>query len=206
MLAILLAAGKGRRIGSPKAFLELDGRTALDRCVEALHASGVERIRVALSPEGVRRLSAGPPGPAAVEPVVNPAPERGQTSSLKAALEGVHEDFLLHTVDHPLVTAVDIRRLLDAWRRRAPGVDILAPSVAGRRGHPCLHAARLAAEFLALDDDAPAHAVIRADARRVAHLELQDPWIIRDIDVPEDLGDAVAELARRASEREPGSP
>lgn len=206
MLAILLAAGKGQRIGTPKAFLELGGRTALERCVDTLSACGLERIMVVMSPEGARWLAEEPARTAAVDLVVNPTPERGQTSSLKQALTGVREDFLLHTVDHPLVAAADVRRLLEIWRQRAPEVKIVAPSVDGRRGHPCLHARDLAAEFLALDDDAPAHAVIRRDAGRVEHVLLEDHWLVRDIDEPADREAALAELARRGTELEPDRP
>jgi CTP:molybdopterin cytidylyltransferase MocA len=203
MLAILLAAGKGRRIGVPKAFLDLGGRTALERCVDTLEACGLERIKVVVSPDGAHRLGARPPRTGPVELVVNPTPEHGQTSSLKRALAGESGDFLLHTVDHPLVTSADIRGLLEAWSQRAPETTIVAPSVGGRRGHPCVHAAELAAEFLALDDQAPAHTVIRADAHRVEHLLLDDFWIVHDIDEPADLDDALSELARRGEKHEP---
>lgn len=201
MLAILLSAGKGRRIGTPKAFLDLGGRSAWKRCVETLAESGLERIRIVVSPSGARRLAeeaaADPAGTVPVEIVVNPTPELGQTSSLKCALDGVREDFLLHTVDHPLVSSADIRRLMEAWKARRPGTAIVVPSVDGRRGHPALHAAALAPEFLALADEAPAHTVIRSDAGRVEHVLLEDPWIVRDIDEPTDLQAAAEELARR---------
>jgi CTP:molybdopterin cytidylyltransferase MocA len=35
-LAILLAAGRGARLGTPKALLDLAGRSALERCLDAL--------------------------------------------------------------------------------------------------------------------------------------------------------------------------
>jgi molybdenum cofactor cytidylyltransferase len=197
MLAILLSAGKGRRVGVPKAFLELDGRTAYQRCVEALAACGLPRIRVVVSPEGAQRLPASQPPGSTVELVVNEAPDRGQTSSLRRALQGVSEDFLLHTVDHPLVRPGDIGRLLAAWERRDPATDIVAPSVGGRRGHPCLYSASLVDEFLALDDDTPAHTIIRAQGHRVEHVVLEDPWIVRDIDLPADVEAALSELAVR---------
>jgi len=200
MLAILLAAGKGRRIESPKAFLDLGGRTAYERCVATLMACGLKRIRMVVSPDGSARLSAAAVPDDTVNIVVNETPEKGQTSSLKCALRGVTEDFLLQTVDHPLVKADDILQLLQAWETRASGTAILAPSVRGRRGHPCIHAADLVPEFLALHDELPAHTVIRLDENRVQHLILQDPWIVRDIDEPADLEAALAELAQRDPE------
>jgi len=200
MLAILLAAGKGRRLGIPKAFADLGGRPAYEICVRSLMASGLDRIVMVVSPQGAARLSEEASLQDGLNIVVNEAPEKGQTSSVKCALRGVTEDFLLQTVDHPLVRAGDIRQLLRAWEQRAPGADILAPSVRGRRGHPCLHAAELIPEFLSLADELPAHTVIRRDEGRVEHVQLQDEWIVRDIDELPDLEAARAELAQRTSE------
>lgn len=198
MLAILLAAGKGRRLGTPKAFIDLGGRLAYEHCVETLMASGLERIVVVASPEGATRLSEERLFRAAsIQVVVNDTPEKGQTSSLKCALRGVTEDFLLQTVDHPLVQAHDIRPLLRSWEQRDPHTSILAPSVRGRRGHPCLYAAALIPEFMGLNDEMPAHTVIRQSEARVEHITLQDEWIIRDIDEARDLEAARAELVRR---------
>ncbi len=216
MLAILLAAGKGQRMGQPKALLQLGELTATELCLKSLALAGIEHTRVVVSSKIAREVEAiletskqrVPASDSAKglagswELVINEEAERGQTSSLQRGLEGVEQDFLLHTVDHPLVDVTVMKCLLEAWVSRPEGTDILAPSVAGRRGHPCLHHAALVAEFLALPQGAPAHAVIRSDPTRVGHVVLEDPWITRDIDVPGDLDEALQELARRAQVRE----
>ena len=130
---------------------------------------------------------------------MQPEPERGQTSSLKIALAsglGAAEGFALHTVDHPLARADDVARLVEAFTGRGPGASIVAPSVDGRRGHPTLFAAPLATEFLALGDDDPAHRVVRADPSRVVHVVLENPWLVRDIDTPDDHAAAERALER----------
>jgi CTP:molybdopterin cytidylyltransferase MocA len=55
----------------------------------------------------------------------------------------------------------------------------------------------LAAEFLALPDDAPGHAVIRSDAARVVHVPRDNPWLVQDIDTPDDYRAAQLWLAGR---------
>ena len=194
-LAILLAAGAGRRMGEAKALLDLGGRSALQRCLEALADGGCDERRVVLGPSGDEVLSelSGP----RPDVVLNPHPERGQTSSLKLALArgtGRGELFVLHTVDHPLVTAADVRALLDAAAQRPAGKRIVLPVVGGRRGHPALFEAGLAAEFLALGDDEPAHRVPRRDPARVLEVALANPWLVRDLDTPADLAAARAWL------------
>jgi molybdenum cofactor cytidylyltransferase len=197
-LAILLAAGAGRRMGASKALLELGGEPAVRRCLRALAQGGCDEARVVLGAqaEEVRRALPAP----APDVVLNPQPDAGQTGSLKLALARGRGDgtaFVLHTVDHPLLDAADVHALLDAFARRAPGVAIVVPVVGGRRGHPAVFAAELADELLALGDDEPAHRVVRRDPARVLELPRDNPWLVRDLDTPEDLAGARAWLAAR---------
>jgi nicotine blue oxidoreductase len=197
-LAILLAAGAGRRMGGSKALLELGGETAFARCLRVLREGGCDALRVVLGAQAEEVRSALPePLP---DVVVNPHPETGQTGSLKLALArgtGRGEFFVLHTVDHPLAQAADVRALLAAAAQRAPGQRIVLPVVGGRRGHPALFEAALAAEFLALGDDEPAHRVPRRDPARVLEVPLTNEWLTRDLDTPADLAAARAWLAAR---------
>jgi molybdenum cofactor cytidylyltransferase len=203
MIAVLLAAGAGRRLSGCKALLDLGGRTALERCLETLRAAGLaegrDELRVVLGHQAEEVQAAV--DLSSVRVVLNPDPDRGQTSSMRLGLGAgplPPDGCLLHTVDHPLVRARELRALLGAWEDRAPGVEIVVPSVDGRRGHPVLLGDGPVAELLALADDEPAHAVVRRDTGRIEHVVLDAPWMVRDIDRPEDLEAARAELARRA--------
>jgi CTP:molybdopterin cytidylyltransferase MocA len=201
VIAVLLAAGAGRRLSGCKALLELGGRTALERCLETLRAAGLGELRVVLGHQAEDVQTAVDLSSAQV--VLNPDPDRGQTSSVRLGLgaSAVPPDgCLLHTVDHPLVLARDVRALLQAWKDRAPGVEIVVPSVDGRRGHPVILGPGPVAELLALADDEPAHAVVRRDPGRLEHVVLDAPWMVRDIDRPDDLEAARAELIRRTAQ------
>jgi CTP:molybdopterin cytidylyltransferase MocA len=194
-LAIVLAAGRGRRLGAGKALIDLGGRCALARCLDALSAGGADELRVVLGDDAEQVRAGLGPTPATL--LVNAHPERGQTSSLRVGLAdgpGSGEGFLLHTVDHPLARAEDVAALLSAFEARPPGAAIVVPSVDGRRGHPAVFESGLAGEFLALGDDEPAHVVVRRDPARILHVEMEAPWLVRDIDTPEDLAAARAAL------------
>jgi len=198
-LAILLAAGAGRRMGASKALLQLGAELAVRRCLRALAQGGCDEARVVLGAQAEAVRAALPQPPPDV--VLNPQPDAGQTGSLKLALArgpGRGAAFLLHTVDHPLLEPEDVRALLAAFERRTAGQAIVVPVVGGRRGHPAVFAAELAAELLALGDDEPAHRVVRRDPARVLELPLPNPWLARDLDTPEDLAAAREWLAGRA--------
>jgi len=198
-VAILLAAGAGRRLGVPKALLELEGQTALERCRRALREGGLVRHRIVLghAAEAVRASH----DLADAEVLVNDDPERGQTSSLRLALAAPlrAEAFVVHPVDVALVRGADVARLARAWRARPEGIAIVVPSHAGRRGHPAWFAAPLAAELRALGPDEPGHRIVRADPTRVLHVPLDDPWLVRDLDTPADVEAARESLRARRS-------
>ena len=194
-LAILLAAGRGARLGRPKAALELAGRTALERCVAALREGGADEVRAVVAAGDEAALAAAGRSGAVV--VYNRDPSRGQTSSLKAGLAAgplPSAPWLLHTVDHPLLRADDVAAVLAEC---APPHAIALPVVGGRRGHPVAFAPTVAAELATLGDDQPAHEVVRRDPGRVKLVERSNSWLVHDLDTPEDLAAVLEELARR---------
>lgn len=92
MIAVLLAAGVGRRLGSdePKAFLEIGGRTLLDRHVENVRALDLDLLVVT----GFRAERF-----AHLETVHNPEYRRGSLLSLKTAIEALDEDAVIMDAD-----------------------------------------------------------------------------------------------------------
>lgn len=132
---ILLAAGLGRRIGTPKALLTLSGETFHQRAVGAFRDAGLDLVTVIN--EGLADLL---PAPAPGESrLVNPDPD--QASGMFASVRmGVVEAIRLGArfaivlpVDHPLVTGEDVR-LVAAHLRS--GAAIVVATHGGRRGHP----------------------------------------------------------------------
>ena len=199
--ALILAAGRGRRLGRTKALMDLGDGPALRHVLDVLRQAGLKQLAVVLGPDADAVRDAVDLHDVRV--ARNPEPERGMSASLAAGLLALgpsaepHTALLLHTVDHPLVTAADVATLLEAWNTRRPGTQIVAPSVNRRRGHPTLFGPVARLELADLADDEPPHQVVRRDPDRVQHVELTDPWILRDVDTPEDLAAARAEWARR---------
>lgn len=178
--AIILAAGRGERMGREKALLEFGTETALGRMIRNLREAAVERIVVVLReirPELRRKVDLE-----GVTTAMNTTPASGATRSLRIGLANLRSDceaFLICPVDQPLFDSSDVRALLVAFEQRSANISIIAPSDGSRRGHPVLFARELAREFQSLGDDVPANTVIRKDPQRVQHVPLSNPSTLR---------------------------
>ena len=137
MIALLLAAGLSRRMGTQKLLLPFGERTVLETVIGNLRAAGLAPILCVLSEATRRGL---PPLGEDVTALINPAPERGYASSLAIALDalpdGEGEPFCLMLGDLPLAQPEDMAQLRAAFQRRPAGYTALAPYREGRFGHP----------------------------------------------------------------------
>ncbi len=191
VLAIVLAAGEGRRMGGPKALLRLGETTFLARACRLLARPGVASVVAVLGAEAERVRAEGGL-PADVTVVVNERWQDGMLSSvwrgLDAAEAGTAEAVLLHPVDHPLVEPATVDRVVQALGSRAA---IAVPTWNGRRGHPGGFHRSVFPELRAAPPDRGARAVLAADPGRVVHVP-GDPGCVAGVDTPADY-----ERARR---------
>jgi CTP:molybdopterin cytidylyltransferase MocA len=211
LAGVILAGGSSRRMGRPKAALELDGEPFVARIARLMADSGVAP-RVVVAGEHARDTWAALPASGDVVPLSNPAPDRGQLSSLAIALRWLLErapecaGALVALVDHPAVAAGTYRALHAAFAGAAPPAAIFLPTHRGRRGHPVVFARALWSELLGLPDSAGARAAVRADPARVVEVPVDDPGILRDVDTPADLADLRAAGSLRTDAVEAAGP
>ena len=183
---LLLAAGEGRRYGTPKALVELDGRLLVERAAEVLTAGGCVPVTVVLgagAEEVVTR--AGLDG---TRTVLNPAWSSGMGSSLRvglAALATSHaEAVVVMLVDTPDIGPDAVRRLAS----HASAAALAIATYGGRPGHPVLlgrdhwrEVARLA------EGDTGARPYLAAHPELVRGVPCDDLAGGADVDVPADL-------------------
>ncbi len=177
---IILAAGASSRMGSPKALLEYRGETFIQRLVRVLSAV-CDPLIVVL---GYHAETLRPAIPDATI-VVNPAPERGQLSSLQtglAALPADAEGFLFTPVDSPAVETATLERLAAAFRHRHPATQLVIPRYQGKHGHPVFATRAIAHELSALPLTAQARDVIHGHVSDTLYIDVDDPGILTDID------------------------
>ena len=191
--AIVLAAGEGRRMGGPKALLRLYGETFLARACRILARPGVASIVAVLGAEAERvRADAGLPADVTV--VVNERWREGMLSSvwrgLDAAEAAAAEAVLLHPVDHPLVQATTVDRVVETL---AASAAIAVPTWDGHRGHPGGYSRSVFVELRAAALDRGARAVLAAHPSRVVHVP-GDPGCVAGVDTAADYERALSWL------------
>jgi molybdenum cofactor cytidylyltransferase len=185
VVAVLLAAGEGRRMGGPKALLRIRGSTFLDACLRALDRPGVG-ARVVVTGHEAERVAAAVNG-SGVRIVHNADPGQGMLSSVLRGLEAAQEleadALLLHPVDHPLVEPETVDRVVEAL---AAGALIAVPSHQGRRGHPGGFARATWPHLRAAPVDRGARAVLEAHPEWIVHVA-GGPGSIAGVNTPADL-------------------
>ncbi|MBI3686181.1 MAG: nucleotidyltransferase family protein [Actinobacteria bacterium] len=186
---LVLAAGAGRRFGTPKALVLFRGEPLVLRARRLLADGGCAPVLVVLGAEAdrVREVAALP------DAVHNPDWARGIGSSLRAglaALPATAAAVVVGLADEPLVGAVAVRRLIAAFDAGAPAA---VATYGGQPRNPVL----LSREVF---DAAAAHAVgdrgarawLRANPGLVSGVPCDDTGDPLDVDTPADLATALA--------------
>jgi len=182
---IVLAAGKGARMGQTKQLLPFRGRTILECVVDSALASSLHRVIVVVGHQAdlLEPLLRG----RAVTVVVNHHFPSGQSSSLKAGLQALTDEseaalFLLG--DQPLVTPQTIDRVIAAYQAsRSP---VVVPVCAGRRGNPALFSRETFPSIGRLGGDCGARPLFDEYAERLLALPVPTSDILFDVDTEED--------------------
>lgn len=186
--AVVLAAGSSRRLGRPKALLEVGGRTVLERLLNVLEAAGIPK-GVIVAGEHLDEMRSQVPG----EPLryaQNPMPEAGRTGSILIGLASIdpESDVLLWPVDRPLAALQTVRALRAARQRERGEFTVLIPSTGNRAGHPILIAAGLRNRLLGESPEVSLRdAFTRVGAVRIFVDVGDDLGILQNLDDESDL-------------------
>lgn len=171
---LLLAAGRGRRSGGPKAWRPYEGTTLLEAQLAFFRGLVGQNMSIAIQPDWLERCSA-----LSSEVVWVPVdPDASPLSSLQGliAASPAARSFVLH-VDMPIF----LREVYeDLWKVSA---DAVAPAFEGRRGHPVLLSPKALDEISRLDPKTDrldhwlrGHHVAEAPVSTgVIHLNLNEP-------------------------------
>ena len=184
--AVLLAAGRSRRMGAFKPLLPFGGVTVVEACVAALREAGVEEVVVVLGHRGeeVRAALAHLPAVRFASNELAGSEMGVSVARGVEALSGEAGAALVALVDQPAVPPAEIRRLINV--RRRTGAQFLVPVWQGRGGHPVLVDLAHREELLSLVPEKGLRALFDAHRAGVQRVPAGSPYVTRDMDTRDD--------------------
>ncbi len=191
--AIILAAGRSRRMGVQKLLLPFGGKAVIGHIVGEILRSPVDRAYVIVGPDAARVTAAL--ASHRVEIVANPDAGGEMLSSVRCGLRALPPDaeaVLVALGDQPSITADLVGRMVGAFRQSARG--IVVPVYGGQAGHPILFSTRYRQEVLSRFDDEGLRGLRRAHPEDVLKLVAPDSSVLTDMDYPADYRRELARL------------
>ncbi len=186
--AVILAAGRSRRMGGPNKLLEeIDGKPLVRIAVEAALASraapvvvvtGHEADRIAETLHGLDVIIAH-----------NRDYSEGLSTSLRAGIEALPDTVdaaLVGLADMPGISAEIIDGLISAFDPTT-GKLVVVPTSGGKRGNPVLWSRRFFGALSAICGDVGARHLIGEHTEAVVEVEVGDRAVLTDVDTPQAL-------------------
>ena len=190
--AVILAAGRGTRMGRNKASLPWGDRTLLDSWIARFLAAGVHKIAVVLGPDLDLVRAASPETPAVHWVCNHQAAETGPRESLLLGIDalGAAGPLWFVPVDVPVVGATVLDQVRLGYRQRAldqadPPLAAL-PAYRGQTGHPVLAGPDL---IRRLRDGEPGDRIdelLSWATRRLVIVEVDDLRVVGNMNRPQD--------------------
>jgi molybdenum cofactor cytidylyltransferase len=179
--AILLAAGRSRRMGAFKPLLPFGERTVAEACIGNLLEGGIEEIVVVIghcADEMRERLAHLP-----VRFAVNAETESEMGVSIARGVEQVSPEskaLFIALVDQPAIPPATIAFLNEVGKRE--GARLIVPEYEGRGGHPVRIDLSFRRELLNLDPQRGLRALFDAHRKEVLRVAVNSPYVARDMD------------------------
>lgn len=181
---LVLAAGRSRRMGRPKALLAAGEETFLEAAVGSLTRGGCDPVAAVVPDRSDLIQAALETGAVAA---LNPDPGSEQIESLRIGLTALPDDAtaaLVLPVDHPLIQRATVEALIAAHAGRPDAV--VRPRLNGRPGHPTLFPRATWPLLYDARLDRGARDVLDSGGVEVLDVDVDDPGVLADIDTPEE--------------------
>ena len=196
--AIILAAGQSRRMGAFKPLLPFGKQTVIESCINYLKEGGVESIVVVVGHRGedIRNHLSGDD---LIRFAINPDPTSEMAASIAVGVRALHQTaraVLISPVDYPAIPPSVASSLIAQWSK---GSRLVKPTRFGKGGHPVLVDLSLRDELLHLDPVLGLKSLFDKDRNEVTRVEVDSPYIARDIDTWDDYRGLYEEIHGQAA-------
>ena len=182
---ILLAAGKSKRLGTPKQLLPFRESTVLEETIKNLTASSLDEL-IVVSGYQAEEI-AGKIKDKQIKVAVNPDFQTGIGSSIRCGLTKVSEkadSVMIVLGDQPLIDKDIINPLVREFTMTERG--ILVPYYRGVKGHPVIFDRKYLNELFGLPSNIGGRKVIKEHPDDVLNVEVDSENVIVDIDTLDD--------------------
>ncbi len=184
--AIILAAGKSKRMGQPKMLLPWGEASVIIHVLSVFEKAGIEEIIIVTG--GAREKVEETVKDYPVRTIHNREYANGEMlSSLQCGLEAITSQtqaVLIGLGDQPQVEERSVRSICERYRENKP--SLIVPSFQMRRGHPWLVARPLWDEILEMKPPASPRDFLNKHAHEIEYMEINSESILADLDTPED--------------------
>ena len=168
--AIVLTAGASKRLGEPKALVDIHGESLIEILIRKLKRKKLRIIivtRVELFNE-MEKLGE--------KVVINTHPESGRTGSIQCGIKELESDrCLIVPVDRPGFSNATIEKLINLEKTSCPSKN-------GKGGHPVILSKEDCEKILSSNPSTPLRDIINP-----AKIEVDDEFLHLNIDFPKDL-------------------
>jgi CTP:molybdopterin cytidylyltransferase MocA len=180
-------------MGAFKPLLPFGDVTVIESCINALREGGVDEIIVVLGhradevKERIKRLN--------VSFAFNPKPESEMSESIACGAREFSSDVdstFIALVDQPAIPSRVIRKLIQT--RQRTNAKLIVPTFQNRGGHPVLVDLCFRKELLNLDSQNGLRGLFEKRKDEVLRVEVDSPYIQRDIDAWEDYENLYLEV------------
>ena len=192
IMGVILAAGNSTRMGKGNKLLKNIGGAPLVRntAIEMLK-SDLDACSIVLGYQSdkvaavIKDLD--------IKLILNPRWEKGQSSSLMAAinnLDATYTDILIMLGDLPAVKSSHINRIIEEHlltdNRKS---KITIPSFKGQKGNPIIWGRSFFNDLSNLEGDVGGRALFSEHPAAINLIEMDDPCVLTDLDTPQDFAD-----------------
>jgi len=180
--ALILAAGKGSRIGKPKFLLEYGGKTFLEHIYDNLLECNIGNILAVIRNEFEEWFAENFKG----KYIINEFPGQGMLSSVVLGIYALknYDGILIYPVDHPHVRIETVQELINSFNLH-PG-SFIKPVYKNSSGHPVIIPSSLYNDIIS-EKSGDLNFVIRNSNVNTIHLKTNDAGVLKNINTPEDL-------------------
>ena len=180
---VVMAAGDSSRFGENKLMVQLDGKTMIQRALDAVPPDRLASVCVVTQYAEIASMARE----YGFRFVYNHHPERGISYTVRLGTEKLKSRcraIIFLVADQPLLQRQSVEALLDCFIRNPE--RIVAASRGGVRGNPCIFPERFFSELCALSGDVGGSAVIRRHEEDLLLLEVGEEELT-DVDTPDAL-------------------